>query len=139
MQKRIQAISHILKQVKEAKKKEEKINILRENDSEPLRYVLELAFHPNVGWWLPPGAPPYKPLDGIDLEGCLYRESRQFPTFLSGNRPDLAPWQRENIFIQFLESIHPDDAELMLQVKDKKVKGLNVQTINEAFPGLIPT
>jgi hypothetical protein len=131
-------IYEILDLVKSAKTKQAKVEILRKHYSETLTYILELAFHPNVGWWLPEGAPPYKPSQLVDTEGRLYNEARTLPLYLSGNRPDLKPHQRENLFIGLLESIHPKDAELLIAVKDKKVKGLNVETINEAFPGLIP-
>ncbi len=135
---RILGIYEILDLVKSAKTKQEKVEILRKHRSETLTYILELAFHPNVGWWLPEGAPPYKPSQLVDTEGRLYNEARTLPLYLSGNRPDLKPHQRENLFIGLLESIHPKDAELLIAVKDKKVEGLNVETINEAFPGLIP-
>lgn len=138
MQHRHKAISEIISLVSKTNKKEEKVAILRENDSETLRYILELAFHPNVGWWIPEGTPPYKKSDLIDLEGRLYGEARKLPLFLYGNRPEIKKFQRENLFIGLLESIHPDDAELLIAVKDKKVKGLNIEVINEAFPGLIP-
>lgn len=132
------AIYEILDKVKAAKSKQEKVNILRQYDSETLRYILELGFHPNVGWWLPEGAPPYKPSEVLDTEGRLYQEARTLPMYLYGNRPDLKKHQREMLFIGLLESLHPKDAELLIAIKDKKVKGLNLETINDAFPGLIP-
>lgn len=132
------AIAEILDLVKEAKDVQTKVSLLRQYDNETLRYILELAFHPNVGWWLPDGAPPYKPSEVLDSEGRLYQETRTLPLYLAGNRPDLKQHQRENLFIGLLESLHPKDALLLIAVKDKKVEGLNVATINEAFPGLIP-
>jgi hypothetical protein len=132
------AISEILDLVKEAKDVQTKVSLLRQYDSETLRYILELAFHPNVGWWLPEGAPPYKPSEVLDSEGRLYQEARTLPLYLSGNRPDIKQVQREMLFIGLLESLHPKDANLLIAVKDKKVEGLNIATINEAFPGLIP-
>ena len=132
------AIAEILDLVKESKDVQTKVSLLRQYDSETLRYILELAFHPNVGWWLPEGAPPYKPCEVLDTEGRLYQEARTLPLYLYGNRPDLKQDQRENLFIGLLESLHPKDANLLIAVKDKKVAGLNVATINEAFPGLIP-
>ena len=132
------AIAEILDLVKESKDVRTKVSLLRQYDSETLRYILELAFHPNVGWWLPEGAPPYKPCEVLDTEGRLYQEARTLPLYLYGNRPDLKQHQRENLFIGLLESLHPKDASLLIAVKDKKVEGLNAATINEAFPGLIP-
>ena len=132
------AIAEILDLVKEAKDVQTKVSLLRQYDNETLRYILELAFHPNVGWWLPEGAPPYKPSEVLDGEGRLYQEARTLPLYLSGNRPDIKQVQREMLFIGLLESLHPKDANLLIAVKDKKVEGLNAATINEAFPGLIP-
>lgn len=132
------AISEILDLVKEAKDVQTKVSLLRQYDNETLRYILELAFHPNVGWWLPEGAPPYKPSEVLDSEGRLYQEARTLLLYLSGNRPDIKQVQREMLFIGLLESLHPKDANLLIAVKDKKVEGLNIATINEAFPGLIP-
>lgn len=132
------AIAEILDLVKEAKDTPKKISILQQYDSETLRYILELAFHPNVGWQLPEGAPPYNPSEVLDTEGRLYREARTLHFYLTGNRLDLKQSQRENLFVGLLESLYPRDASLLIDVKDKKVEGLNVATINEAFPGLIP-
>ena len=132
------AIAEILDLVKESKDVQTKVSLLRQYDSETLRYILELAFHPNVGWWLPEGAPPYKPCEVLDTEGRLYQEARTLPLYLYGNRPDLKQVQRENLFIGLLESLYPKDADLLIAVKDKKVEGLDAATINEAFPGLIP-
>lgn len=132
------AIAEILDLVKEAKDAPTKVSILQKYDSETLRYILELAFHPNVGWWLPEGAPPYKPCEVLDTEGRLYKEARTLALYLAGNRLDLKQVQRENLFVGLLESLYPKDAILLIAVKDKKVEGLNVATINEAFPGLIP-
>jgi len=39
-----------------------------------------------------------------------------------------------------LESIHPSEAELLLQIKDKKVKcrGLTYNLVKDTFPELLP-
>jgi hypothetical protein len=42
------------------------------------------------------------------------------------------------LFIGLLESLYPKDAQLLIAVKDRKVTDLDVDTINLAFPGLIP-
>lgn len=136
--KRTLAIADIISNAAKLKKNEDKANYLREHDSEPLRYILELAFHPNVGWNLPPGAPPYKECEVLDTEGRLYHDSRTLPMYLTGNRLDLSQVKREMLFIGLLESIYPADAKLLIAVKDKKVKGLNRDIVNLAFPGLIP-
>jgi hypothetical protein len=47
---------------------------------------------------------------------------------------------RETIFTEILEGIHPSEVELLLQVKDKKLKcrGLTFNLVKETFPNLLP-
>lgn len=49
------------------------------------------------------------------------------------------PTRREQLFIQFIEGLEPEDAKLMCSVKDKKIpyKGITAKLVNTAFPGLI--
>ena len=132
-------ISEIIEKAAKAKKKEEKINILRENDSEALRTVLCFALHPQVKSNLPDGPAPYKPAELADENyGMLYTAYRKLPHFCEGVQDNLTKTKRENLFIQTLEAIHPKDAELLVAAKDKKLpyKGLPISTIEEAFPGI---
>mgnify|MGYP000237506748 CR=1 FL=1 len=48
---------------------------------------------------------------------------------------------KEALFIELLEAVDPDDAKLLLAIKDKTLpySGLDTDIINRAFPGLIPT
>ena len=48
--------------------------------------------------------------------------------------------KREAIFTEILEGIHPSEVELLLQVKDKKLKcrGLTFNLVKETFPNLLP-
>ena len=51
----------------------------------------------------------------------------------------LTSYKRENKFIQLLESIHPEDALIVLNMVQKKapVKGLTKKIVEEAFPNLL--
>jgi hypothetical protein len=132
------AISQIIENAGKLATPNEKAQYLRDHDSETLRYILELAFYPGVKWELPEGAPPYKPTSYLDQEGRLYQESRTLSMYLLGNNPELGKVKREMLFISLLETIFPKDAQLLIAVKDRKVTNLDVETINLAFPGLIP-
>ena len=48
-------------------------------------------------------------------------------------------YKREQVFLGILESIHPEDAELVLKMVEKKmpVKGLTRKIVQEAYPGLL--
>lgn len=135
----IKSISEILKQVSEAKK-DEKVALLRQNDSQPLRSVLAHALDPSIKWQLPEGAPPYKPNEALDQHNRLYQEARKFYIFCDPNLT-LPKVKREALFIEFLESIDPEDAKLIIAAKDKKVpyKGITLKLVQEAFPNLIQT
>lgn len=118
----------------------ERPQYLQQNDSMPLRVVLQYALDPRIEWLLPIGEPPYKPTEHLDQHGNLYREIRKLHNFIKGGgHPDMHPLKREMLFIQFIEGLEPEDAKLMCSVKDKKIpfKGINAKVINTAFPGLI--
>ena len=59
---------------------------------------------------------------------------------MEGGNPNLKQARREYLFIEMLESIHSLEAELLLQIKDKKIKckGLTYNLVKETFPELIP-
>lgn len=103
-----------------------------------LKIVFEYMLAKNIKWLLPEGDPPYKPCQYVDLEGQLLPELRKLYLFVEGGNPNLSTLRRESIFIQLLESIDPDDAKLLLAIKDRKLpfKGLNKKIIQQAFPDL---
>lgn len=139
MNSRTKQIHEVLKLVSEAKTKEEKVTILRENDGVPLRTILKLMYDPAITFKLPPGRPPFKPYVGLD-SNMILRLSRHFTMFTNeyGNK-DHTQYKVESVFLGDLESVDPGDAEVMLNMKDKKkVSGLTVKVLNEAYPGIVP-
>ena len=54
------SIAEILKKVNNAKTKDKKIAILRENDSQALRVVIRTSFDPSIVWLMSSGEVPYK-------------------------------------------------------------------------------
>lgn len=132
-------IAEILDKVSKVNTKEEKIEILRKNDSSAIRTVLKYALDPTITWALPKGDPPYKPCPYLDQENMLYSEARRLYLFIEGGNPNLNKIKRETLFIGLLESVAPADAKLLCAAKDKKIpfKGITVKLINEAYPGLI--
>jgi hypothetical protein len=118
----------------------QRVQFLVQYDCVPLRVVLQYALDPRVEFILPIGTPPYKPTEHLDQEGNLYRDIRKLSNFIKGGGyPDMHPIKRETLFIQFIEGLHPQDAELICSVKDKKIpyKGITPKLVNQAFPGLV--
>ena len=55
--------SEILDKVHKAKNKDQKVSILKQNDSEGLRMVIKSSFDPKIEWSMPEGEVPFKPND----------------------------------------------------------------------------
>jgi hypothetical protein len=133
------SIGKILQRCMEFEKKEDKISALRANQSPAMLQILKYTFDPNIKFLLPKGDPPYNPLE-FDEPGRLYVEARKLYLFIEGGHPTLNQLKRESLFIALLENINPEDANLILAMKDKKspLKGLTKNLVSTAFPGLIP-
>lgn len=131
--------SEILTKVNNAKDKPKKIAVLQEHDSPELRMVLKGAFDPKIEWDLPEGTPPFMPNEvPIGTEHTYLRqETKRLYRFVKGADATLSKPKRETLFIQLLEGLHIDEANLMLNIKDKKLnkvyKGLTESVIKEAF------
>lgn len=131
----------ILQQVGGAKSRKDKIAILHKYSSPALKAVLGYTFDPTVKWLLPEGTPPYKESDPIDGENVFYSSIRKLYLFVDGPtdaQKNLNQVKRETIFIEMLESLHPDDAKVLIAMKDRKLpyNGLTIKLVKEAFPKL---
>ena len=129
----------ILTKVNNAKDKPAKIAVLKKHDSVPLRQVLKGAFDPKIKWDLPEGVPPFKRNDapaGTE-HTSLFAEARRLWHFVKDADPNLTKAKREMMFIQLLEGLQEDDADLMIAVKEKtlnkRYKGLTDAVVKEAF------
>jgi hypothetical protein len=85
--------------------------------------IFQHAYDPEKKFVLPDGDPPYKPaVEPLGMTPTnLYTELRRFYVFC---RKDLKQLQREQLFVNLLEGIHPDEAKLMIAIKDQKIQKL---------------
>lgn len=132
-------ISDIFKEIEKTTGRKNKIAKLQEyQNNKTFMQILEAVSDVRVIFELPEGTPPYESSDDmIDNTGGLYQEIRKMYIFTKNRRSaEIHRIKRERIFIEFLESIHPEDAKLMLGVKEKKLpyKGITTKLIEEAFP-----
>ena len=132
-------ISEILDKVSKAKSKQEKVNILRENDHQSLRMVIKSSFDPKIEWALPDGDVPYTRNDapeGTEHTSLSY-ESRKLYHFIKGGDNRITQNKREAMFVQMLEGLHESEAAVLVAAKDKKLhqmyKGLSKNVVVEAF------
>lgn len=133
------SVAEILKKCSEFKKKEERVEALRVNCNEACKIVLQYMFHPDAKFMLPEGAPPYKPSQ-FDEKNMLHSEARRLYIFIEGMGPEMKPLKRETLFVDILQSVTPEDALLLIAMKDKTspYKGLTKEIVYAAFPELFP-
>ena len=116
--------------------------VLLENESDPLKELLKYAFHPDIKFALPPGKPPYKTIGSPDEYNptYLYPNIRKFYLYIEGGHDGLTQLRREQLFVQMLESLHPKEAEVVIQIKDKKLnyRGLTYALVKTTFPEILP-
>ena len=132
----------IFEEVAAAKSFEARKRVLLEHESNPLKELLKYAFHPDIKFVLPEGAPPYKTIGSPDEWNptYLYPNIRKLYLFVEGGHEGLTTMRREQLFVQMLESLHPKEAEVLVQVKDKKLKyrGLTYKLVKETFSDILP-
>jgi len=131
--------SEILTKVSKLKTKKEKVAHLRKYNSDALRMVIKSSFDPKIKWSLPEGEVPFIPNDapeGTEHTDLAY-EARKLYHFIQGGDGALHQNKRESMFVQMLEGLHPDEAEILIAAKDKslhrKYKGLSENVVKEAF------
>jgi len=147
-------ISEVLQRVSNAKTKDEKVSILIEYKSKALTKILLCNFAKSVEFMFPSGPTPYTEQDvpkGINHQ-MLINEHRHIDKFIkktvngvtyygcSGtNRPKIQQLKKEALWIQLLEALHQEEADLMDLVKDKKLTDrykITKQNVIDAFPEL---
>ena len=132
-------MSEVLDKVAKAKTKAKKIELLRQHNTDALRMVLKSSFDPRIEWDLPEGDVPYTPNEAPEgtEHNMLVHEARTLYHYIKGGNPKLTQNRRENMFIQLLEGLHRDEAEIIVAAKDKslhrKYKGLSSNVVREAF------
>jgi len=103
-----------------------------------VKELLRLNFNKSIVFDLPKGNPPYTPLNIPDNFGYnrLRSEMRKFKYFFVSSSPNLKQIKRESIFIELLESVSQEEAELVIAIKDKKLKykGITRKLIEDTMP-----
>lgn len=132
-------VYEVLKDVKNRNLKADKIKILQENESWALKDILRGSMDSTITWNVPDGEPPYTPNEPQSVPSNLLKKHRDFRFIVKGGEGDkMRAYERESKYVQLLESIHPEDAKLVIDmVSKKKPPGVSRPVVDEAFPGLI--
>ena len=133
-------ISEVLQKAHSAKTKAQKVKILQDNNTNALRSILIANFDESVQSLLPEGSVPYEKNDApVGTEHTvLEQEYRKLYLFFKGGST-IKQSQRENLFIQMLEGLSVEEAELLILVKDKalnKKYRVTRACVETAFPSI---
>jgi len=135
-------IHEILDLVEKQKTKAKKIQVLQKYRDNSLTAVLIWNFDERVESAIPEGPVPFKRNEvpaGTD-HTSLRREWKNLYHFIKGGNDELSGLRRETMFVQMLEGLHPDEAEIICLVKDKNLGDkykLTKALVSEAFPDIV--
>jgi hypothetical protein len=133
--------SEILDEFDKAETRAQKINVLRKHDHPRLREFFWYVFSNEVAFDVE--VPDYKPAlepAGMNMS-YLHMEISKLYRFVVNHpkrTPGLYGKKQQNLLIGILESVHKDEAEILVKMlkKDLKVKYLTANIVKEAFPGI---
>ena len=116
--------------------------MLKKHNTPALRQLMIINFDESVVSELPEGEVPYTPNDaplGTD-HTRLEQEYRGLYRFFKGGDSRLKPLKRESMFVQLLEGLSAEEAELLCLIKDGKMgskyKRITKTVIQEAYPSI---
>ena len=131
----------VLELVSKQRTKAKKIEILQEYESDALKSLLIWNFDQTVVSMIPEGKVPYNKNEvpvGTD-HTSLRREWKNLYHFVKGGNDKLSSMRRETMFIQMLEGLHPEEAEIICLVKDKALEekyNITYDMVKKAYPDI---
>ena len=134
-------VHEILEYVGKQKSKVSKVQALKEYRNDALVSILIWNFDETVVSMMPEGEVPFTPNEsplGTD-HTSLRRESKNLYHFVKGGNDSLNGIRRETMFIQMLEGLHPDEARIIILVKDKRLSdeyAITYEQVKEAYPDI---
>ena len=134
-------LSEVLTKVSKQRTKAKKIQVLKENESLHLKSVLIWNFDDSVVSVLPEGPVPYDKNEAPAGTEHTYlaHEHKLLYNFIKGGNDFLKPVKREQLFLQLLEGLHSDEAEVICLMKDKKLTSkykVTKAVVSEAYPDI---
>ncbi len=134
-------LSEVLAKVSKQRTKAKKIQVLKENESLHLKSVLIWNFDESVISVLPEGEVPFDKNEAPAGTEHTYlaHEYKLLYNFIKGGNDFLKPVKREQLFLQLLEGLHEDEAEVICLMKDKKLTSkykITKAIVEQAFPDI---
>lgn len=133
----MKSIAEILTEANSLKQKRSVVKKLKDNDSFILRTILQGNFSNKIEFPFPPGPPPYRKNENK----VVVTEAQVRKLGLCIKNAKGSSIGKERIFIDFLEEINQNDAEVFCLMKDKalstKYEKITKKVVEEAFPNLV--
>ena len=133
--------SEIFEDFDKATTKEERIGVLRKNFHPRFAEFLQMAFHPDIIFDV--RIPNYRPAQepaGLNF-AYIDSEISKLYRFIKGHPkrpPEMTTQKQTSILLVILESLHKDEAELLVKTikKDLGIKFLTPKLLKEAYTDL---
>lgn len=135
-------VSELLTAVHGKKNKADKVKLLKEHTRDDVKALIIWNYDKGIVSAIPEGDVPYKKNDAPANSGGhtrLVHEWRTLYNYIKGGNDKLSQMKREQMFVQLLESLHADEAEILLLVKDKELQSkyrITRQVVEEAYPDI---
>ena len=134
-------LHEILELASKQRAKAKKVEILQQYENDALKTIFIWNFDETVISVLPVGEVPFNKNEvpvGTD-HTSLRREYKHLYNFVKGGNDGLSGLRRETMFIQMLEGLHPEEAEILCLCKDKKLADkykITYDIVKQAFPDI---
>ena len=132
-------VSEVLRAAHGAKTKDKKISILREHKGDHFKALFVWNYDSEIKSAIPEGDVPYKKNEapaGTE-HTSLASEAKKLYHFVVGGNNTINKLKKETMFIQMLEGLHEQDAEVLMAIKNKNLnnvyKGLTSNLVKETF------
>jgi len=135
-------MNEILDLIHEQETDEDKVKVLQQYANDALKTLLVWNYDESIISLLPTGEVPYQPNEsplGVE-HSSLRRDYKNLYNFVKGGNDSLSKIRRETIFIQILESLHPNEADVLVLVKDKKLEDkydIGFDVVKQAYPDIV--
>tara|TARA_B100000900_G_C20492102_1_gene680009 strand:- start:49 stop:597 length:549 start_codon:yes stop_codon:yes gene_type:complete len=134
-------IFEILDLVNKQRTGDKKVEVLKRYRTDALTAILIWNFDESVISMIPEGEVPYERNEvpvGTD-HTSLRKEWKNLYHFVKGGNDGLSKTRRESMFIQILEGLHPNEADILCLVKDKNLQSnykITKAVVEKAFPDI---
>lgn len=136
-------VYEILEELDSCTTKQRKVDLIntKYNNHTPLQYVLRWNFDRSIKSLLPEGEPPFdkEKKDG-DSPQALWSYLKMFPNFVdSAQGRQLPELKRENLFIEMLDALDLEEANVIVLAKDGKLDekyNITIDVVNAAYPDI---